>query len=147
MLGFALKVLEVTNTDFALRQFLLPLMRALRARGHEAVGVAPEGPLCDAVRAEGFRVLAVPMARSHSPAAHWRTLPLLRATIRAERPDVVHAHMPISGFLGRVAGRLAGCRGSPTPATDCCSPSRARGRAAPSPTPWNGWVRAWAGHS
>ncbi len=104
----ALKILEITNTDFALRQFLLPLMRALRARGHEAVGVAPDGPLAERVRAEGFRVLAVPMARSHAPGPHWRTLRLLRAAIRAERPDLVHGHMPISGFLGRVAARLEG---------------------------------------
>ncbi len=27
---------------------------------------------------------------------------------RAERPDLVHAHMPISGFLARMAARVAG---------------------------------------
>lgn len=85
-------------------------MRGLRDRGHEAVGVAPDGPLAERVRAEGFRVLHVPMARSHAPGAHWRTLGALRAVIRAERPDLVHAHMPISGFLGRLAGRLEGVR-------------------------------------
>lgn len=105
-----LKVIEVTNTDFALRQFLLPLMRGLRARGHEAVGVCPDGPLAEAVRAEGFRVIAVPLARSLSPAAQWRALRALAALLRAERPDVVHGHMPISGFLARLAGRLAGVK-------------------------------------
>ena len=39
----ALKVIEVTNVDFSLRHFLLPLMRAIRARGHEVVGVCAEG--------------------------------------------------------------------------------------------------------
>ena len=28
--------------------------------------------------------------------------------MRAERPDLVHAHMPISGFLARLAARAAG---------------------------------------
>ncbi len=98
----------MTNTDFALRHFLLPLLRGLRARGHEAVGVCPEGPLADSVRAEGFRVLAVPLARSLSPAAQWRGYRALLALIRAERPDIVHGHMPISGFLARLAGRVAG---------------------------------------
>jgi len=32
----------------------------------------------------------------------------LLALFRRERPDLVHAHMPISGFLARVAARVAG---------------------------------------
>ena len=37
-----MKVLQVTNVDFSLRHFLLPLMRAVRARGHEVVGVSAD---------------------------------------------------------------------------------------------------------
>jgi len=102
------KVLEVTNVDFSLRQFLLPTMRALRARGHEVVGVCAEGPHLDPVRQEGFRVEPLPFARSLSPTAHWRAFWRMVALIRREQPDVVHAHMPISGFLARVAARVAG---------------------------------------
>ncbi len=39
-----LKIIEITNVDFSLRQFLLPLMRGIRARGHEVIGVCAEGP-------------------------------------------------------------------------------------------------------
>jgi glycosyltransferase involved in cell wall biosynthesis len=60
------------------------------------------------VRAEGFRVVAAPMARSLSPAAQWRSLRGLLRLLRAERPDLVHGHMPISGFLARLAARLCG---------------------------------------
>jgi glycosyltransferase involved in cell wall biosynthesis len=103
-----MKILEVTNVDFSLRQFVLPLMRGLRARGHEVVGVCADGPHLAAVRGEGFRVIAVPMQRSASPLAQWRAFCALLALLRAERPDLVHAHMPISGFLARLAARLAG---------------------------------------
>ncbi|HVC60548.1 MAG TPA: glycosyltransferase family 4 protein [Acetobacteraceae bacterium] len=103
-----MKIIEITNVDFSLRQFLLPLMRALRARGHEVVGVCAEGPLLDDVRAEGFRVVAVRFARRVSPLAHWRAFHALVALFRAERPDLVHAHMPISGFLARLAAWWAG---------------------------------------
>jgi len=85
-------------------------MRGARARGHEVIGVCAEGPLLDAVRAEGFRVVGLPMARSLSPAAQWRSLRALVAFLQAERPDLVHAHMPISGFLGRLAARLTGVK-------------------------------------
>ena len=103
-----LKVLEVTNVDFSLRQFLLPLMRGIRARGHEAVGACADGALLDEVRAEGFRVETLPFARSLSPRAHLRAFLALVALIRRERPDIVHAHMPISAFLARLAARISG---------------------------------------
>jgi glycosyltransferase involved in cell wall biosynthesis len=52
----------------------------------------------------------MPLARSFSPLAQWRALRALAALMRAERPDLVHAHMPISGFLARIAARIAGVR-------------------------------------
>ena len=101
-------VIEVTNVDFSLRHFLLPLMRGLRARGDTVVGVSADGPLLDDARAEGFRVEALPLARSLSPVAQLRAFLALYRLFRAEKPDLVHAHMPISGFLARVAARAAG---------------------------------------
>ena len=101
-----MKLLFVINVDFALRHFLLPLMRGARARGHEAVGVCADGPMLAAVREEGFRVITVPLVRRLAPAEQFRALRALMAVMRAERPDLVHAHMPISGFLARLAARL-----------------------------------------
>jgi glycosyltransferase involved in cell wall biosynthesis len=103
-----MKILEVTNVDFSLRHFLLPLMRGIRARGHEVVGVSADGPMLDIARAEGFRCVPVPLARSLSPVALWRGLQALTALMRAEKPDLVHAHMPISGVLARLAAWRAG---------------------------------------
>ena len=105
-----MKIIEVTNVDFSLRHFLLPLMRGIRARGHEVIGACAEGKLLDGVRAEGFRVVALPFARRISPLAHVRAFVALVRLFRAERPDLVHAHMPISGFLARLAARCAGVR-------------------------------------
>lgn len=103
-----MKIIEVINVDFSLRQFLTPLMRGARARGHEVIGVCAEGALLASVRAEGFRVEGLPLARSLSPWAQWRGFWALWRLLRAERPDLVHGHMPISGFLARVAARVAG---------------------------------------
>lgn len=103
-----MKILEVTNVDFSLRHFILPLMRELRARGHDVVGACADGPLLADVRKEGFRVETPPMARSFSPIAQLRAFAALVKLIRRERPDVVHAHMPISGLLARFAARLCG---------------------------------------
>jgi glycosyltransferase involved in cell wall biosynthesis len=103
-----MKVFEITNVDFSLRHFLLPLMQEIRARGHEVIGACAEGPFLDVPRAEGFRVVAVPFERRASPLAHWRAFRFLVRLFREERPDLVHAHMPISGFLARMAAWWAG---------------------------------------
>ena len=103
-----MKVVEVTNVDFSLRQFLLPLMRGIRARGHEVVGVCADGELLAAVRAEGFRIETIGFARRVSPFAHVKAFVALVRLLRREKPDLVHAHMPISSFLARLAARVAG---------------------------------------
>ncbi len=102
-----MKVVEVANVDFSLRHFVLPLMRGIRARGHEVVAVVAEGPLNADVRAEGFRVIAAPFVRRASPLAQLRAFRGLVTLLRRERPDLVHGHMPISGFLARLAARAA----------------------------------------
>ncbi len=103
-----MKIIEITNVDFSLRQFLLPLMRELRGRGHEVIGACAEGQFLNMPRAEGFRIVAIPFARRASPLAHWRAFRALVRLFREEKPDLVHAHMPISGFLARMAAWWAG---------------------------------------
>ena len=128
-----MKVMEVTNVDFSLAHFLVPLMLAIQAEGHEVVGVCADGPLLAGVRAQGLRVVPVPMARSLSPLAQWRAFRALLALMRAEKPDLVHAHMPISGFLARLAAR---CAGVPRVAYTC------HGFLFNQPGPW--WRRTLA---
>lgn len=106
--GPAIKILELANVDFSLRHFLLPVMRGARARGHEVVGISAEGPLLDVAREEGFRIIPVAMQRSLDPRAHIPAFRDLRRILREERFDLVHAHMPISGFLARAAARAEG---------------------------------------
>ncbi len=102
------KICELTNVDFSLRHFLLPLMRGLRDRGHEVVGVCAEGPLLDLPRQEGFRIEAMPLARSLNPIPQAHAFRALLDFFRREKFDLVHAHMPISGLLARLAARAAG---------------------------------------
>ena len=103
-----MKVVEVINVDFSLRHFLLPLMRAIRARGHDIVAIVAEGPLLADARDEGFRIEPAPFVRRISPLAQLAAFRALVTLLRRERPDLVHGHMPISGFLARLAARAAG---------------------------------------
>lgn len=104
-----LKIVEVAHVDYALDNFVRPLMLALVARGHEVIGVSAEGPLLARARTQGLRIEPVAMARrSPNPLDHLASLAALTRLFRRERPDIVHAHMPISGILARVAARIAG---------------------------------------
>ena len=105
-----MKVLEITNVDFSLRQFLLPLMRGIRGRGHQVIGVCADGPLLAIPRSEGFRIETIPFVRNLSPLGNFRAFLALRRLILAEAPDLVHAHTPISGFLARLASWSLGIR-------------------------------------
>lgn len=103
-----LKVCQLINVDFALNHFVLPLMRAIRARGHEVVGASAEGPLLGAARGEGFRIAAVPFRRSYDVFAHARAFAFLVRFFRQERFDLLHVHTPLAALIGRLAGRAAG---------------------------------------
>ena len=70
--------------------------------------LAQTAPLLDDVRYENLRVTPVALARSLSPAAQSRAFAELYRLFRREKPDLVHAHMPISGFLARAAAKAAG---------------------------------------
>ena len=108
ILAGGMKIIEVTNVDFSLRQFLLPLMREIRARGHQVIGACADGTYLDIPRAEGFRIVPIPFERRMSPLAHWHAFRALVRLFREEKPDLVHAHMPISGFLARMAAWWTG---------------------------------------
>ena len=102
------RILQVAAIDFQVRHFLLPLMRALRDRGHLVEVAAADGPDLDPARAEGFAIHPVPFARSLDLAAHLRAYRHLREILRRHRFDIVHGHYPVAGHLARLAARAAG---------------------------------------
>jgi glycosyltransferase involved in cell wall biosynthesis len=105
-----MKICQLCAVDFTMAHFLLPLMRALSAAGHEVVGVCSDGPLVAKIRAEGFRVETVDIARSANPFRHVGAVARLTALFRRERFDLVHVHTPVAAMIGRYAARRARVR-------------------------------------
>lgn len=103
----ARRILQVAAIDFQVWHFLMPLMRALRARGHTVEVAAREGPYLDGVRAEGFAVHPIPFSRSLDLGAHRVAYRALAGLLARERFDIVHGHYPVAGHLARLAARAA----------------------------------------
>lgn len=103
-----MKICQLAAVDFTMAHFLLPLMAAERAAGHEVVGVSSDGPMLARVREAGFRVECVPIARSHNVIRHARTVAALTRLFRRERFEMVHVHTPVAALLGRIAAWRAG---------------------------------------
>lgn len=103
-----MKVCQLCAVDFTLRKFLLPLIDGMRAKGWEVTAVCSDGPYIKELRAEGYRIETVAIARNMNPVAALRSLLNLLRLFRRERFDVLHAHTPVAALIGRVAARLAG---------------------------------------
>lgn len=103
-----MKVCQLCAVDFTLKKFLLPLIDGMRQAGWELTSVCSDGPFVGELRAQGYRVQTVPIARSMNPIAGLRSVFALVRLMRRERFDVLHAHTPVAALLGRIAARIAG---------------------------------------
>jgi glycosyltransferase involved in cell wall biosynthesis len=103
-----MKICQLCAVDFTLYHFILPLMQAEQAAGHEVIGVCSDGEWLHKVREQGLRTVPLPIARNLNPLRHWLSYRRLVRLFREERFDMVHVHTPIAALLGRLAARRAG---------------------------------------
>ncbi len=102
------KVLQLCAVDFTAYHLLRPLGLGLREAGWDVAFCCSGGGGLDRLAAEGFETHAVPIARNYNVARHARSFASIVALMRRRRFDVVHAHTPVAGLIGRAAARTAG---------------------------------------
>ena len=103
-----MKICQLCNLDSTMFHFLLPLMRGMRAAGHEVTGVCAPGPYIEKVEAEGFNVIPVAIERSFNLPKHVASARELRSVFEREQFDIVHVHNPVAALVGRYAAWRAG---------------------------------------
>jgi len=103
-----MKICQLCAVDFTMARLLLPLLLALKERGHEVVAVCSPGPLLARVEAAGIRCRPVTIERSMNPAAALRSARALTSLFREEGFDLVHVHTPVASLVGRLAAWRAG---------------------------------------
>ena len=77
---------------------IVELSKQLRRWGYDVIVVSNGGVYEEELTQAGVRCFHAPMHR-RSPVPMLKSLFALRRIIKAERPDVVHAHARIPGFL------------------------------------------------
>lgn len=83
------KLIFLATEDWFVRSHFLPLVRRAQAEGYEVAVAARDS---GALREEGVRVIAMPFARgSLRPGDLWREVQAMRALMRQEQPDLLHA--------------------------------------------------------
>lgn len=87
---------------------MLPLIDSMQGRGWQVDAVCSAGPSVDVLRAQGYRIETIQIARSMNPLAALRSLFELIWLFRRERYDVLHAHTPVAALVGRLAAKLTG---------------------------------------
>jgi glycosyltransferase involved in cell wall biosynthesis len=102
------RVCQLCAVDFTLKNFLLPLTDGMHAAGWEVTAVCSDGKEIAGLRAQGYRIDAIPIARSMNPWLALRSLLALTRYFRRQKFDVLHAHTPVAALIGRIAAKLAG---------------------------------------
>lgn len=103
-----LKVCQLCAVDFTLKHFLTALIDGMRAQGWDVTSVCSDGSFVPGLRAAGYDIETLRIARGLNPFRHMVSLLHLVRLFRRERFDVLHAHTPIAALLGRIAARVAG---------------------------------------
>ena len=103
--------MQLCAVDFTAYHLLRPLGIGLRDAGCDVTFCCSPGEGLDLLRGEGFGAHAIRISRNYNVVHHARSLVALISFMRKERFDIVHAHTPVAGLVGRVAARIARVRG------------------------------------
>ncbi|UCF06631.1 MAG: glycosyltransferase family 4 protein [bacterium] len=101
-------VLQLCAVDFTAYHLLRPLGMALRDAGYRVTFCCSPGEGLEKLAAEGFDVVPIPIHRSYNILRHIISFVRLYRLLRRRRFEIVHAHTPVAGLIGRVAAKLAG---------------------------------------
>lgn len=103
-----MRVCQLCAVDFTLKNFLLPLVDGMRRHGWSVTSVCSDGPFVAEMRADGYRIDTLAIARSMNPFAALRSTLALVRYFRCQHFDVLHVHTPVAALIGRIAARIAG---------------------------------------
>lgn len=97
-------ILIVTSSDYFVRVFLIPYIKALVDEGWLVhVASAYDGEDIPYIHQH----IDIPVERTPFSLKNWKAIKMLSRQIECSRYDIVHCHTPVGAYIGRLAARRA----------------------------------------
>ena len=100
----------ITTVDSSMYVLFPDLFPLLQKKGFAVTAICADGPWLEKVRAQGIRVIVVPMKRDFAVASDLKCLWKLYRIFKREKFDLIHYNTPKAALLAGLAGRMVGCR-------------------------------------
>lgn len=101
------KILQICAIDQTAGSLLRPLIEKSVKEGYEVHVACTNTGKLQALQAEGFHMIDIPIDRSIHPVRNIKTIMLLYKLMKQEQYDIVHVHTPVAALLGRIAAKMA----------------------------------------
>ena len=98
-----MKICHLCAVDFTLKRLIIPLVDKQLEAGYDVTSACSFGEHAENLRASGYQIEDISIARSLSPFKGLVTIWRLFIFFRKESFDLVHVHTPVAAFLGRIA--------------------------------------------
>ncbi|MDP4183319.1 MAG: glycosyltransferase family 4 protein [Bacillota bacterium] len=102
-----LKMLQLCAVGFTVEKLLLPLIEEM-SKTYDVTTVCSRDKTSDKLKTRGYKIQNINIDRKISPFNNLKTIWNLYNYIKTEKFDIVHAHTPVAGILGRIAAKMAG---------------------------------------
>jgi N,N'-diacetylbacillosaminyl-diphospho-undecaprenol alpha-1,3-N-acetylgalactosaminyltransferase len=103
-----MKIAFLSNTDYSLYLFRLPIMLSLLQKGHEVYAICPNGDKNQALRESGFVVINYEMSRkSLDPFKELKTIKNIYNAIKDLQLDLIHTFTVKPNIYGTFAAKAA----------------------------------------
>jgi N,N'-diacetylbacillosaminyl-diphospho-undecaprenol alpha-1,3-N-acetylgalactosaminyltransferase len=103
-----MKIAFLSNTDYSLYLFRLPIMQALLKKGHSIYAICPNGDKNQALKESGFIVINYEMSRkSLNPFRELKTIKSIYEAIKDLHLDLIHTFTVKPNIYGTLAAKAA----------------------------------------
>ncbi|RIN85788.1 glycosyltransferase family 1 protein [Mammaliicoccus sciuri] len=102
-----MKIIQVTAIDMTMNNFLNPLNKVTKEKGHEVHCVCSKGPYEEEIKSNGYYFHNISIDREINFVKNIKSIMMMVKLFKILKPDIVHVHTPVAAVLGRIAAKIA----------------------------------------
>ncbi len=102
-----MKIIQVTAIDMTMNNFLNPLNKVSKEKGHEVHCVCSKGPYEEEIKSNGYYFHNISIDREINFVKNIKSIMMMVKLFKILKPDIVHVHTPVAAVLGRIAAKIA----------------------------------------